>query len=145
MIGSEDFRILAGGKVNDYKGKMPGVVEEAAIALEMDKPLYIIGAFGGAAREVARALSGDPFSFTANTYHTGADYASFRAYYNEHHAEAPIDLAAQSVRFTSYGLDRLAKNNGLTTDENQRLFQSPHLSEIIYLVFKGLKAIFSTL
>ncbi len=39
-----------------YQGAMPGIVEEAIVTLEMGKPLVVLGAFGGAARDVAIAL-----------------------------------------------------------------------------------------
>jgi hypothetical protein len=35
---------------------MPGIVEEAILTLESGKPLVVLGAFGGAARDVAIAL-----------------------------------------------------------------------------------------
>ena len=34
-----------------YLGNEPGVMEEAKLALEYRKPLYLMGGFGGAARE----------------------------------------------------------------------------------------------
>ena len=35
-------------------------------------------------------------------------------------------------------MERLAKNNGLDINENERLFKTPHTSEIIFLIMKGL-------
>jgi len=43
-------RICLGGKLKGFKGKEPGVLEEARIALEFKKPLYLLGGFGGATR-----------------------------------------------------------------------------------------------
>lgn len=43
-------RICLGGKLEGYEGKEPGIVEEARFALEFNKPLYLLGGFGGAAR-----------------------------------------------------------------------------------------------
>ena len=44
-------RICLGGKTRGYLGNEPGVMEEAKLALEYRKPLYLMGGFGGAARE----------------------------------------------------------------------------------------------
>lgn len=141
MIGATDGRILVGGKVNNYLGKMPGVVEEAKITLQMDKPLYLVGAFGGSAAGVAAALSGGGLSFAGDAFHAGQNYQDFKAYYNERQPGNMIDPAADAAFFADYGMQRLAKNNGLTVEENQRLFVTPHVNEILYLIFKGFSKI----
>jgi SLOG cluster2 len=46
-----DARLALGGQVSGYKGAMPGVAEELLLHIEQKKPVYILGAFGGAARE----------------------------------------------------------------------------------------------
>ena len=43
-------RICLGGRTTAYEGIEPGVIEEARLALEFDKPLYLMGGFGGATR-----------------------------------------------------------------------------------------------
>ena len=45
-------RICLGGKTSGYEGKEPGVIEEARLALKLDKPLYLLGGFGGATRRL---------------------------------------------------------------------------------------------
>lgn len=49
-------RIALGGKVNSYSGFMPGIFEEALLTLRHQRPLYILGGFGGAAELLARVL-----------------------------------------------------------------------------------------
>ncbi len=48
-------RICLGGKIQGYEGKEPGIMEEARLALNNNKPLYLIGGFGGATREFGTA------------------------------------------------------------------------------------------
>lgn len=43
-------RICLGGKEKGHEGVEPGVMEEARLALECEKPLYLLGGFGGATR-----------------------------------------------------------------------------------------------
>ena len=43
-------RVCLGGKTSGYEGRKPGVQEEAQMALEYNKPLYLMGGFGGATR-----------------------------------------------------------------------------------------------
>ena len=49
------WRICLGGKVRGYQGDVPGVVEEAAMALDYGKPLYLLGGLGGATRAFIEA------------------------------------------------------------------------------------------
>ena len=63
MTGFSDARVVLGGKMgllndpNDaYQGAMPGIVEEALLTLAADLPCVPLGAFGGAARDIAIAL-----------------------------------------------------------------------------------------
>lgn len=63
MTRLSDARVVLGGKMgllNDprdaYEGAMPGIIEEALLALAANLPLVPLGAFGGAARDVAIAL-----------------------------------------------------------------------------------------
>lgn len=51
-----DARVLVGGKLAEYQGRMPGIVEEALETIKARKPLYVAGGFGGAALAVAQVL-----------------------------------------------------------------------------------------
>ena len=63
MTRVSDARVVLGGKMglldhphDAYLGTMPGIVEEAISALAAGQPCIPLGAFGGAARDVAIAL-----------------------------------------------------------------------------------------
>jgi len=49
-------RVLLGGKLRDYQGALPGLLEEAILALEQGTPLFLAGGFGGATLEVLKAM-----------------------------------------------------------------------------------------
>ncbi|BCG97762.1 hypothetical protein [Mesorhizobium sp. 131-2-1] len=58
-----DARVVLGGKMGVldrpddlYEGAMPGIAEEAILTLTVGRPLVVLGAFGGASRDVAIAL-----------------------------------------------------------------------------------------
>jgi hypothetical protein len=51
-------RILLGGKAETYSGFMPGIFEEALVTMKRERPVYILGGFGGAAECLARAILG---------------------------------------------------------------------------------------
>ncbi|MBT9473844.1 MAG: hypothetical protein V4514_01725 [Pseudomonadota bacterium] len=63
VTAEADARIAIGGKLgvtdnaaDRYEGAIPGIFEEAIMTLEADKPLIALGAYGGAARDLAIAL-----------------------------------------------------------------------------------------
>jgi hypothetical protein len=141
MISGANARILVGGKCDNYLGILPGIIEEAKITLLQNKPLYLVGAFGGASKQVINAISGQGFNFTDSDFHKSAGYQEFKGFYNNISLEEKINLDSDQLLFSKYGVDHLAQNNGLTVDENLKLFKTPHLSEIIYYLFKGLNKI----
>ncbi len=51
-----DARILVGGKKTGFMGDTPGLCQEAVLSLEASKPLFVLGGFGGCARDIAIAL-----------------------------------------------------------------------------------------
>jgi hypothetical protein len=51
-----DARILLGGRISNFAGRMPGVLQEAILTLERGHLLTPLGGFGGAARDAAIAL-----------------------------------------------------------------------------------------
>ena len=61
-------RILLGGKVESFSGFLPGLFEEALVTLEHQRPIYILGGFGGAAEVLASAILDEklPAAFEAD-------------------------------------------------------------------------------
>ena len=49
-------RVILGGKVQGYRGFLPGIFEEALVTLESGAPLYLLGGFGGAAEVLSQVL-----------------------------------------------------------------------------------------
>ena len=56
MAADEDIRVVLGGKTHDYLGHFPGIAEETLYSLAAGNPVFALGAFGGCADDVARAL-----------------------------------------------------------------------------------------
>ena len=154
-------RVLLGGPLAGYAGRYPGLVEEAYLAMKANLPVYLIGAFGGCTRAIIDAVEGrQPDSLTLagqvrldETFRRQypdkpkTPYAQRVTDFNTRaaqHTIEPIDYAAVQSVFDSTGSNNLATlsaNNGLTPEENRRLFETPHIAEIIYLVLNGLRTI----
>jgi hypothetical protein len=149
MTEEIDARIILGGQVSNYKGAFPGIAEEASLAIAHNKPLFVLGAFGGCAKAVGEALIGhNPEQLTwewqasENDTYTKPTYSEVVNFYNEQSSQGsphlPIDYTALVDRFHHTGLNGI--NNKLSEAENRALFHSEDLDEMIYLTLKGLQS-----
>lgn len=133
-------RVLLGGQVCGFKGKYPGVLEEALLALRSKKPLYLIGGFGGCTQAIVEAIKGGVPEVFTQTFQAVDPLLAVLATRFQADAEAgngsAIDYAAEVSYLRSVGFTGLY--NGLTAEENESLGTSKNLPEIIYLLMKGL-------
>ena len=138
MHAEEDLkaRVILGGRVTGFVGKYPGILEEALAALKAGKALFVCGGYGGCAREIAIALKGgSPEHLTQEFQEKDSAHAQLVDYYSRNSAER-IDYASVRQYLALTGVVGL--RNGLSDEENLRLFETPFLTEIIFLVLKGL-------
>lgn len=139
-----DARVILGGKMQNYRGKYPGLIEEAYLALKNNNPIYIIGAFGGCGRAIIQALKGKEVEGLSESYQLkNSDYESLYHYYNQQAKDVagldPIDYSMLQEFFREKGVESL--DNGLSREENETLFDTSDVAEIISLLLKGLKNI----
>lgn len=113
MLSETSGRIVLGGRVTDYKGRMPGTAEEALITLRAKQPLFVLGGFGGCARDICESLGLFAESPTEPRGWPGRDH------------------------FSRFAVEDL--NNGLTRRENALLTQTPHIDQAIVLILRGLR------
>src|SRR6202007_799455 len=57
MLAETNARVVLGGRVDQYRGVMPGTAEEALLSLQARQPLFLMGGFGGCARDIAETLA----------------------------------------------------------------------------------------
>lgn len=140
MQSNTDARIFTGGSMSNFKGKYPGLLEESIFALKNDIPVYFMGIFGGVTSRIIEGLNGKkPQELTFEWQSSqNEDYKEFVGYYNAKNGEDKIDYKLNTDFLNDYTLERLSRNNGLTIEENERLFSTVHTSEIIFLIMKGL-------
>lgn len=138
-------RIVLGGKFGPldgsadgkwYMGRIPGVVEEVLGSLKTKQPVFLIGAFGGAARLAIDLLEGrdrDEFSweFQKNAPHAEAMKSIF-----DERGPAWESYESMSAFLAETGVAGLA--NGLTIEENRELFESRDTARIVELIIQGL-------
>lgn len=62
-----DARIVAGGATTTFRGKIPGVAEEALLSVKAGKPTFVVGALGGCALDIGLrcGLASSPLGMSA--------------------------------------------------------------------------------
>ncbi len=147
-----DARVVLGGRVSGFSGKYPGILEEVHLSLTQGtrpKPVYLLGAFGGCADLVGRAVRGEPveeFSLDYQLEHSKpvgnqAAYGKLVDLYDRYKNEpglsdGPVDYNQILADLKMAGVDGL--NNGLSAEENDELFRSDNLDRVMFLLVKGL-------
>ena len=114
MLEETEARVVLGGKVKGFQGSMPGIAEEALLSLQAGKPLYLLGGFGGCARDISESLNLiEPLHNPPRTDWDGYD------------------------KFSKFSVSTL--NNGLLPEENRSLAKTPHIQQAVALVLRGLE------
>ena len=113
MRAQTNARLVLGGKLKGYMGAMPGIAEEALLAMKAKQPVFLVGGFGGCARAIAETLGiMDPWAGSRSTWEGRELFNGF----------SDADL-----------------NNGLTSVENRQLAGTQHVDQAIILVMVGLQ------
>lgn len=128
-------RIILGGRVTGFKGYMPGLYEEAINAAKVKHPIYLLGGFGGAALRLIKLIKGETTSEKLfEVCCSNRSYQEFVSYLDKEKGE--MNFKALDIFVNNMGV----LNNGLSDDENERLFVTTNVTEIIALVLKGLRS-----
>ncbi|MGR9270762.1 TIR domain-containing protein (plasmid) [Rhizobium leguminosarum] len=134
-------RVIMGGKLTDYLGLWPGVLEEAVLSLRARQPLYVLGLFGGAARLFIDVLRGvDRGEMTSEWFAQYPTLVGLRGEFSArgHVVQAPEELAKEIRSYAPGGLSS-ALNNGLNDQENLELSISDDPRTITALILEGLR------
>ncbi len=136
MAGNLGAAVVVGGRIAGQQGLIPGVAEEAMIALAAGVPLFVAGGFGGCGRLIARTLEGEnpeELSVSYQRTHTDGYPELFDAATN---ANTRPDYNALIADLSSRGVGGL--RNGLSENENRRLLATNDVDELIALILHGL-------
>jgi hypothetical protein len=133
-------RVLVGGKITNYLGYIPGVIEEALYTLRENKPLYLVGAFGGATEKLIKLINGETVEELTNDFQYNSDFLiEFKDYVVSKCYYADYDLL--KTELSKFDVKKISDLNGLSIKENEILFSSKNIHQIMYLLMKGLKNI----
>ncbi|MEV8509108.1 hypothetical protein AB0368_30325 [Actinoplanes sp. NPDC051475] len=118
-----DARLLLGGRRGSGTDAPPGVMEEAVMAIEGGRPVYVAGGFGGVTADIAQALGHDDGSWLRLTPDPDAHGPGYRDHYR---------------RLTELAAAGAVADNGPTAEENRLLAISHRPADIAALVTVGL-------
>jgi hypothetical protein len=146
MNREAEARILIGGRLIGFKGRYPGLVEEAYLALRDKKPLFLAGGFGGCTQAIVQWMHGSPEK--ALSFRNQVDYGALEEFYRKEVevSECPpndsIDFDELSKIFIGESPATIGQrlNNGLSDEENGLLFKTRDIPLMVHLILKGLAA-----
>lgn len=127
MATQIDARVLIGGRRSDYQGFVPGLVEEASLAIETGQPLYLVGGFGGICSDIARLFGFDPDG--ALPAMPGSD--------PDPEVKKALGGLANAAREAGWH----AGANGLSLKQNCQLAASHRPGEVASLISTGLRSL----
>lgn len=130
MAKDTDARIMLGGKHTGYLGKYPGLLEEAYYTLKEGKPLFLIGGFGGISKLIIDLRKGqDVKELTFEWQKENENNHKFRSLL-ENGIEVDYDEIVKIIK--------TSKLNDLSEEDNDKLFYSTSIEEILFYIMKGL-------
>ena len=136
-----DARLCLGGRSHGSAGRYPGVIEEALLAIQSHKPLFLAGLLGGATKQVIDAIEQKEISDSFCQPTQVNDLYNVPPFVEIDPATEPdriIDRNAVWAVFTQTGVSKLATVNRLTEDENKELFHTTVIDRVIQLVLTAL-------
>lgn len=141
MANASDARIILGGKQKNFAGYFPGILEETIHSLKAGKAIYLLGGFGGATKSIIETISGGKPLQLTNDFQFDTEFLiEFREFASAK-SEIKLDYDFILDFFKQYSIESISMKNGLTPEENQILFESTNIHEIVFLLIKGLKNI----
>lgn len=142
VTASTVARLCVGGRIEGYKGRLPGLVEEPLLSLRARKPLFLVGALGGCTELVIDLLEQRP-----RIEMTEAQAAANVQWHNEirqlyeRYGGEPANRDEVAEELMTYGRNgpAAALFNGLDDEENRELFATSDPHRIATLVLTGLE------
>jgi hypothetical protein len=141
-IEASNARICAGGKRSNFKGAMPGVLEEILIAVKQGKPIFLIGGFGGVVSDVCKLILESTIEASL-TEEWQIEQSTIYGKLQEYASQFNRQVNYQSIVHTlsELNVEKLSYSTGLSVEEYTKLMTTQFIDEAVYLCTKGLKEV----
>jgi len=133
IVQRHDVAICIGGVHSGYSGSMPGILEEIYLSVKNNKPLYLLGGFGGLTKNVCDMILTKiiPKEFTVKwQIDKNEGYSKFLEKIEVDYENIATTLLNHEIK------------NGLSIEDNKSLFETQFVDEAIHLIFKGLNVLY---
>lgn len=130
-----DILIAAGGKIQGSKGILPGILEEVVLAMDSNKPIYLLGGFGGMTNRIVKLHTKEItiHQFKMELF-KDENYALFLNKINQlNNNKFDLDKICKKI------IDYKKFNTGLESEEKNVIATSHDVLDVINLLMKGLK------
>lgn len=144
MAEDSDARIVLGGRQTNFLGYLPGIVEEAYHSLKASKPLYLLGGFGGATKSIISVINGNKPQELSNEFQFNSKFLKDFKSYSSEISSVSLNYDEMIGFLQKHSVESISQGNGLSVEENEILFESVNIHELVFLVIKGLKTITNT-
>ena len=119
-----------------YMGRIPGVLEEVLLSVQMGQPVFLVGAFGGAAQLVIDLIQGKTREEATWDYQKAAPFASEMKALYALRGIPWLDYPEITDLFRQKGITGI--NPLLTEEESLELFEAVDPSRIVEIILLGL-------
>lgn len=126
-----DARICLCGKLQQGRSHFPGVVEEAVMALDQNRPLFVSSMMGGTASLLVQLIRGEMGAVDQSLKALDLGDDGWEWWHSSQFHSTRVQLAQLSTA-------GLAKRCGLTKDEMEELFDAQNIDTVLTLTSKGL-------
>ncbi len=130
-------RICIGGKMQKFLGAMPGILEEAALAIKQNQPLYLCGHWGGVTGAICDILC-EKREIFSEEFSPDQDITEQMEELAKSWQLPKPGLEGAFELVSNYSMEQLSKSNGLSKEDNKKLFELSDIRQIMSLVIKGL-------
>lgn len=143
-------RIILGGRLGPpesgpgadeswYAGRIPGLLEEVTLSAQTGQPVFLIGAFGGAAALAIDLLEGKDRPEASWDYQRRAPHSEAMRVLYDRCGQTWLDYSEIIDLLRATGPAGI--NPLLSAEENHELFHSRHVTRVIALILKGLSSL----
>ena len=111
--------------------------------MNAENAVYLLGGFGGATKSIIEIISGGKPHQLTNQFQFDTDFSNQLRDYVYNKLDIKLDYDYLFDFFKNHPIETIAKQNGLSIEENRILFESTNIHELIFLIIKGLRKIIS--
>lgn len=144
MVAHTDARVCLGGASGNPLRRLPGILEEALLTHAAEKPLFVAGALGGAAKAMADAILHRTLDEKARAmFFTPPEVADLFAAFAPSHPvpeeEGPSTESGWNAlhMFETMDVPTLSRRAGLTEEEYLQVLTTPDVLRVLALAVTG--------